>query len=183
MRASAIGKVKTEIHRARISLGQRGRTATPETRALLSAALKGRVVSEDTRKKLSARRGTWNHSIETRDKLRQISLGRVINAETRAKIAAAGIGRKWTEQQRIKILSRPRSTFSDESRARMSSSKGGAPFKVIGSDGTERIFQTLSEANVLGLDSSNIQKCLIGKAKQTKGYRCEYYTPELICQV
>lgn len=172
------GKVKSEAHRRSISESQKGKTYSDEYKKKMSEATKGRVVTKETIAKILAAKSGYKHSDLTRQKIREMAIGRKPSKETRDKISAAGIGRKWTEEQRQKIMSRPKYKFNGNNRKKISESRGGRSFIVIDSNGVAYKFFTLGEVrDSLGLDPSNVHKCLIGKAKQTKGYRCEYEHP------
>ena len=172
------GRVRSAIHCQRIGDAQRGRKLSPEHIAKMSAALKGRKHSpESIRKSVEARRG-FRHSAETRARFSEIAkLRPPPSVETRKKLSIAGRGRKWSDAQRAKMAARPPCSRTKESRENQSKARGGRPFIVTAPDGSKHHFATLSEAKSLGLDSSNVHKCLIGQAKQTRGHYCEYDAP------
>jgi len=172
--------VNTGVNRVHRGVESRkGYIASEETRKKLSLAGKGRVFSrESIQKSVNARAG-FRHSTATKKLLSELATGRVVSVETREKIAKSGIGRKWTDSQREKMLRIQRNEVTEEQRRNISKARGGRAFTVFGPDGVAHEFQTLSEAaNRFGLDASNIHKCLIGKAKQTKGYTCQYVNPQ-----
>lgn len=179
------GKVHSEIHRKRGAESQRGRTVTTETCRKLSIAGKGRIHSPEALEKMKESRKGFAHSDESKRKLSIAATGRVPSQETRLKLSEAGMGRKWTESQRQKISANIRDRLTPEQRATMSRSRGGKPFTITAPDGSTHSFVTLTDAaKMFGLDNSNIHKCLLGKAKTTRGYGCEYDpAPQLACQI
>jgi len=121
----------------------------------------------------------YRHTEETRKIFRELARNRVYSEETRRKISEAGKGRRQSqetiEKRRLKQLG---SALSQESRKRISSSRGGRSFTVTCPNGNTFTFDTLTQAKeVLGLDQSNVHKCLIGKAKATRGHYCKYVDP------
>jgi len=178
IRAAHVGRPKSAIHRARVSEGQRGRITSSATREKLSAALRGKRLSpEQIQRGVEARKG-FRHSDETKEALRLTAKGRVATADTRAKLSRAGTGRTWSESTRAKMAQRAPVRLSTECRRALSVMRGGRPFKVTDVlSGNAYVFCTLGEVASLGLNASNVHKCLIGKAKSTKGYRCQYHCP------
>ena len=168
------GKKKSQEHIEKMVAVNRNRQVSQETRVRLSKAAKGRKWTEEQKAKIRGLRTGWQHSEEAIQKMKNAAMNRTVSEETRVKISIAGKGRKWTQSQREKILSKPRDKHSESTKQAISLAKGGRPFKVVSPDGTEYRFQILRDTLSLGLDSSNVQKCLIGKAKSTKGYRCYY---------
>lgn len=176
-----IGKVKSEIHRKRISESQVGKVVSEEYRAKMSVAMTGRQVSEETRAKISKLHTGRRNTDETKRRMSEMAMRRVTSEETKLKLSIAGTGRVWTEQQRekMKLIARPRLT--DEQRERVSIATGGRRFTATSESGETFTFSTLAQAKEsLGLDRSNVQKCLIGKAKRTGGYECKYETPHFL---
>lgn len=168
------GKKKTAEHIRKIVEQNRLRIVSPETRKKLSDAAKGRKWTEEQKASIRGKRVGWRHSEATRQALREKAIGRSLPESTRKKISEAGKGRKWTENQRRLMSELVRQAPTDEQRIALSRARGGAPFIVKSADGEEHVFQTLQEVRAIGLDPSNVHKCLIGKAKTTKGYTCTY---------
>lgn len=168
------GKKKTAEHIRRIVEKNRGRVVSDETRQKLSEAAKGRKWTDEQRASVRGMRVGWHHSETTRQAIREKAIGRSPSESTRKKLSDAGKGRKWTENQRRLMAELKRQPPTDEQRIAISRARGGAPFIVKSADGDEYVFQTLQEVRVIGLDPSNVHKCLIGNAKTTKGYTCTY---------
>ena len=176
------GKKKTAEHIRKIVEGNRGRIVSEETRKKLSIAGTGRKWTEEQKQAIKNTRIGWKHSEASRQKIREKAIGRSPSEDTRKKLSEAGKNRKWTDNQRKLMASWERPTLTDKQRIELSRSKGGAPFTVKAADGTTYVFQTLHEVRSIGLDPSNVHKCLLGKAKTTKGYTCTYQeNPKTIC--
>lgn len=175
IRQGNLGKTRSAEHRRRLSEVQKGRIISEETRLKLSAALKGRVHTPESYKKASEtrRKNGFTLSEESRQKLREKAIGRKASEETRKKLSVASTGRKWSASQREKMLAVERKPLTVEQRVNIAKGRGFLPFIVECPDGAKLVFNSLRQAaDALNLDASNIQKCLIGKANQTKGYRC-----------
>lgn len=169
------GKPKSPEHIQKIINNNKGKVTSEETKKKLSQVLTGRRWTDEQKQRVRGTRVGWHHSDAAIQKMREAALGRQVSDETRKKLSDIGKGRKWTPEQRGKILAHEKAPMTLEQRFKLSKAKGGQPFVVTSADGNSVLFNTLAEAKVLGLDPSNIQKCLIGKAKSTKGYTCHYY--------
>ena len=127
-------------------------------------------------------------SRDTREKMRKAALGRTPSPETRLKLSIAGRRRVVSEETKKKLLLvRSGWTISEKTKNKVSVAMGGRPFMATKHSSTKSvgIFNTLrSAANALGVDPSNIRKCLIGKARKTGGYNFLYLpSPQLSGQV
>lgn len=175
------GRKKSEEHRRKIIERNRGRVTSDETKRKLSIALTGRKWSDEQRANSVGCNVGWHHSQEAKERIRALAIGRVATPETRAKISAAGMGRKWTERQRQLHKMRDHGKRTDEQRAWLSKARGGKRFVLMSKDGGRIELDILNDVRKFGLDPSNVQKCLAGKAIQTKGYKCWYQdAPELL---
>jgi group I intron endonuclease len=100
----------SDITKAKIGLGNKGKVRTPEMKANISKAGIGRITSNETRLKLSA-----------------VSLGRIHTDETRAKMSAAGKVKTFSAEHRAKMslakIGKARPPFTDETRAKMSAAQ------------------------------------------------------------
>lgn len=109
---SALGQVRSEETRKKISEAGRGRKVSEESRALMSKAQKGKVVSEATKKLMSESRKGRKISEEQKRKLLECRLGSTVPEETRRRIAEGNRKTKGTPEYkamaRAKALGNPK---------------------------------------------------------------------------
>ncbi len=114
MRASALGRIHSEISRAKISLSLRGRPSptkgcklSDEHKAKLRDASKKLRHSDETKQKIRLAHLGKRFTDEHRQNIRKSAIGRVISEEAKKKISLAS-KRMWTLERRMQHAERMR---------------------------------------------------------------------------
>lgn len=99
----AVGRVLTDIHKARIGAAHRGKTISPEHIARVAALKRGKPLTAEHRAKIAEAGRGRTHSDESKAKLRAAHLGKTNSPAARAKISAARRGGTLTAAHRGNI--------------------------------------------------------------------------------
>lgn len=135
----------------------------------------GHSVSEAVRSLLSLKgKQQWDHRT-TEEKLRFVSnnlkgpkAGHSVSPETREKLRQHNLGKKWTEDQKIK-------TSAANKTAMLGNQNGNKRVLRISSDGSVIVYQSVTSASIdLGIQPSSISKVLNGKQLTAGAHRWAY---------
>lgn len=148
--------------------------------------------SEETKNKISKScigRKPWNkggsHSNESIEKMRKVKTGKKLSEDTKEKIREARLGSKHSEESIEKMRkARTGKRFTKEVKDKMSQTRKGKNIKIFkATNPNGEIFYTdngLSEfCKSNNLSQSNMSNVANGRAKQHKGWKCEYVNKNL----
>jgi hypothetical protein len=144
----ASGSIKTEEHRRKLSIANKGKKLSKEARKKLSKSHKGKVLSEETKKKISEAKKNQTE-------------------ETRKKISQANSGRKYSEEQRKLRSERAKGRkHSEETKRKMSEKRKG---RVLSEETKQKIRETLSGIKRSEETKKKISEVTKGRIPWNKG--------------
>lgn len=127
----ASGAVRSEEHKAKMSLAQTGKKASAEARAKMSLAQKGRKLSLEHRSKISKTTKGKIISEETKRKIGKSATGRVHSEESKIKMSASMIGKTRSAEARANMsaahIGKKTKPHSEETKRKISSAQKGKP--------------------------------------------------------
>jgi group I intron endonuclease len=156
-------EAKNKMSRARRGKGNPmyGKVHSTETKLKISKANRGKIVSLETKQRISV-------SMKENPPFK----GKRHSAASKKKISKSKMGTKWSKETRIKqIKARKGKKLSEEHRQRISEGNGGYEFCVYSQNKLVGVWCNQNKcARELGLTTSLINRCLMGKQKSHKGY-------------